>query len=69
MTTYTPTLQENMLGNLWDKVLIPNKSIMENWIESYGLGTLEYIETKKEGKTDVHIFGCSRLWKTLKVTL
>ena len=63
------TINEKMLGLLWDRVLIPNKDIMENWIDSYGLNTLEYIETRKEGKTDLHIFGCSRLWKTLKVTL
>ena len=63
------TINEKMLGLLWDRVLIPNKDIMENWIDSYGLNNLVNIETRKEGKTDIHIFGCSRMWKTLKVTL
>ena len=63
------TINEKMLGLLWDRVLIPNKDIMENWIDSYGEGTIKFIETIKKGKSEVHVFCCSRLKKILRVTL
>ena len=66
---FTLTLQDKMLGNLWDKVLIPNHTIMENCIDSYGEGTIKFIETIKKGKSEVHVFCCSRLKKILRVTL